>query len=131
MRTYSAEFAPWRMVPLHENFVSRAMEHADVLRSSGPKSPAFETTCPYCGKAGDLEGVVRIGAKDQEEGVPMTREGYEESLPEVRDRDTEILIIHCGHEDCGAAIEPLAYLSPAVFWADREDINIWEGVPVT
>lgn len=123
MRTYRAELAPWRMEKLHENFIEAARDHARLLRQPGPKRYAYETTCPYCGRKGKLVGTIRIGAKEQVEGIPMTSDGFE--VPDARDRDTEILVVHCDYEDCDAAIDPMAYLSPAVFWANKEDVDIW------
>lgn len=122
MRTYRAELAPWRMEPLVDEYVELAKKNIQKIKEPGPKSYAYEVMCPYCGNDEEKTGTVRIGAKDQQEGVSMTRKGYD--VPEAGDRDTEILVIHC--KECGASIDPLAYLSPAVFWADKEGVEIWE-----
>lgn len=131
MRTYKAELAPWRMVPLHPNYVKAAIAHVERLMRPGPRVHANETTCPYCGKKGNLVGTIRVGAKEQRKNVPMTPEGYE--IPDAGTRETEILIIHCMndhvHPQTGevgpAAIDPLAYLSPAVFYADKENKSLF------
>lgn len=133
MRTYRAELAPWRMAPLHENFVKAAEAHAERMMKPGPRRHAYETTCPYCGYQGDdhLVGTVRVGAKDQESNIPMTRNGYE--VPDAGSRDTEILVIYCTRshrhpitgEECWAAIDPLAYLSPAVFYGEKENVSLF------
>lgn len=120
MRTYTAELAPWRLEPLHPKFVEAAHEDVDRIMSPGPRRHAFEAMCPYCGTEGDdaLVGTIRIGAKEQVSDIAMTSTGYD--VPDVRDRETEILIIHCTNDECGAAVDPTAYLSPAVFYADKE-----------
>lgn len=131
MRTYKAELAPWRMVPLHPNYVQAAYAHADRLMRPGPRRHAHETTCPYCGEKDNLVGIIRVGAKEQRENIPMTSEGYD--VPDARDREMEILIIHCMNEHVHpqtgergpAAIDPLAYLSPAVFYADKENKSLF------
>lgn len=130
MRTYKAELAPWRMAPLHPNYVEAAHRHAEMLMRPGPRRHANETICPYCGKDGHLVATVRVGAKDQVDNIPLTREGY--VVPDARGRDTEILIIHCTREHehpqtgeiCHAAIDPLAYLSPAVFYGEKENVSL-------
>lgn len=118
--------ARYRMEEICDKFIERAKEDARRRMSPGPRQHAFETTCPYCGEKDKLKGTVRVGAKDQEQDVPMTDEGYEEHLPPTRDRDTEILIIEC--EACEAAVDPMAYLSPSVFVRNHSDIELFEEV---
>jgi hypothetical protein len=126
MRTYRAELAPWRMRPLHDAFKLKALAHAKLLQSPyGSRRQAHETTCPYCGQEGNLTGTIRLGAKEQIAGIPMTREGYD--IPGAEGREKEILVIHCGNPACEAAIDPLAYLSPATFYADKENVDIFDG----
>lgn len=123
MRTYRAELAPYRLEPLHSKYVDACYRDAERRRGLGPRDHAYETTCPYCGVEDRLVGVVQIGAKERVTDVPMTREGYERHLEDVGDRDTEVQIIHC--QDCEAAVDPLAYFSPAVFYADKEDEELF------
>ena len=126
MRTYRAMLAKWRMEELHEDFIERARKDAERRIQPGPRRHAFETMCPYCAVEDELYGTIRIGAKDQESEVPMTDEGFEDELPETGERDTEILIIRCG--ECGAAVDPIAYLSPSVFVRNHSDIELFEEV---
>ena len=123
MRTYRAELAPYRLEPLHPNFIEACHRDAERRAAPGPRRHAYEDTCPYCGERGHLLGVVQIGAKDRETDVPMTNDGYEQFLPDVGERETEIQIINC--KACEAAVDPMAYLSPAVFYADKEDEDLF------
>ncbi|HEX7123664.1 MAG TPA: hypothetical protein VF178_14910 [Gemmatimonadaceae bacterium] len=121
------------MAPIHPNFVAAAYAHADRMMKPGPRRHANETTCPYCGHSGDdhLVGTIRVGAKDQVTGIPMTAAGY--TVPAAGNRDTEILVIYCTRshihpitgEESWAAIDPLAYLSPAVFYGEKENVSLF------
>lgn len=116
MKTYTAELAPWKMHPLHEAYVARAAEDARRRAMPGPKRHAFETTCPYCGTdSGHLVGVVRVGSKELQDEVPFTREGYLHSLGDIGERDPDVQIAFCPQDECGAAVDPIAYFSPSVF----------------
>lgn len=123
MRTHRAELAPFRTAPLHPAYVRRCHADAERRAAPGPKSHAFETTCPYCGKRGHLFGTIRVGAKKQVSDVPMTASGFEVPIETEEDRELDCVLIEC--TACDAKIDPLAYFSPAVFYADREDIDLF------
>lgn len=124
MKTYRAELAPFRLKPLHPDFVERARAHARlVVRGGGVRRPAWETTCPYCGAQDQMRGIVRLGAKEQVPDVEMTREGY--YIEDARDREMDLLVIHCQNTECQAVIDPLAYIAPATFLQDRTDENVF------
>jgi hypothetical protein len=130
MRTYRAELAPWRMYPIHPAYKERAAE--DALRRAVRAAHAYETTCPYCGRPDGLSGIVRVGSKDHVAGIPMGSEGYAHHLPGTGGKGTELVIVYCAYDhrnpatgECGpAAIDPVAYLSPAVFYAIRQDSDL-------
>jgi hypothetical protein len=119
MRTYRAELAPSRTKPLWPGYEEIAKRDVERVLSPGPGRHAFETTCPYCGAQDCLFGTVSVGAKERVSGIPMTRNGFE--IPDVRERDTEVQIIHCS--ECETAIDPLAYFAPVTFYADKEGIS--------
>lgn len=114
-RTYRAELAPFRLEPIHERYIERADRLEKLPAKVRQQTQRYETTCPYCGTADRLTAKVRVGAKKLVEDVPLTEDGYR--IPNVRNRTTEILVIHC--EGCEAAVDPMAYQSPIVFVRDR------------
>ena len=128
MKTRRAEMAPFRMHPLHPNYVEKALKNVALMNSSGYSGKhLYETTCPYCGQADKLVAVVKVGAKDSISNVALTPYGY--SLPGIADdREKEIVVIQCQAEGCGAAIEPQAYLSPGWFYGDKEGVQILPDV---
>jgi Zn ribbon nucleic-acid-binding protein len=124
MRTNRAKLAPYRMKPLHPLYVERALAHIKLLTNVyPPRTSANETTCPYCGEQDRLRAVIKIGTKEHVDAVPLTRDGYT-LPPEEAGRESEIEVIDCAA--CGAAIEPLAYRSPGWFYANRNNLNIWD-----
>lgn len=122
MQTYSAAFAPWRLRALHARYVARALEHLAVVERNGGGVPKFRAClCPYCGRDDRLVATVRLGTKDHVNNVPVTAEGYQ--MPLARGRDPEPVVLYCQHADCGAVIEPLAYLSPMTFYQDKAHLS--------
>lgn len=99
------------------------MEHIRLLRGNyPPPTSANETTCPYCGVQDRLQATIKIGTKEHISNVPLTRKGY--TLPAAEEgRESEIEVIDC--LECQATIEALAYRSPGVFYALRNNIDIW------
>lgn len=124
-RTYRAELAPWRLHEIHPAYLDRAKKLESLPSKVRLQYPKFETTCPYCGERDKLVAKIRVGAKILVENVKLTPDGF--VIPNVRNRTTEILVIHCTgdhtHPQTGevswAAIDPMAYQSPIVFVRDR------------
>lgn len=123
MQTYNAALTPWRLKPLHPAFVALARQHATIIQRNGGAVRSFRgTCCPYCGSVDDLRATVRVGSKKHISDLVVTPAGYD--VPEARGAQVELLVLHCRRETCGAVIDPLAYLSPATFLADKENIPL-------
>jgi hypothetical protein len=124
-RTYAAELAHWRLADLHPRYLDRVEELRETPSHIRRRNICYETMCPYCGiDAGQLTAKVRVGAKKLVTGVRLTPQGFK--ITGVGTKSTELLIIHCGTSaddgtlrGCGAAIDPIAYLSPIVFVNDK------------
>jgi hypothetical protein len=97
--------------------------HATVIRRNGGAVPGFRAPCcPYCGHTDALTATVRVGSKRQLDNLPVTEAGY--VVPTARGSHVELLLLKCGHLECNAIIDPLAYHSPATFFADKENISL-------
>ena len=117
MKTYKAAVAPWRLKPLCLAYLQRAKNAARLLGKR--RGHANEIMCPYCGTEGRMVATVRIGAKGQQSGVNLTKDGYE--VRNADGRETDLLVVHC--TKCKAVMEPLAYTSPAVFAAQHLNMD--------
>lgn len=86
-----------------------AAVRSDLPRLQEPRlRHAYETTCPGCGVADRLEGVIAIGRVENATRVPLTREGY--AVPDAKEGTFSLRMVQC--TACEHAADPLSYLSP-------------------
>jgi hypothetical protein len=120
-RTYRAELSLYRTTPIHEAYERAALALANRSSKERLQDPVYLDTCPYCGTAGKLTGTVLVGSRTVTVGVPLLPTGFSPPRGPKAEFDSTINIAYCG--SCEAAVDPMAYLSPAVLLKDREAVH--------